>query len=129
VISGKTRGLAIAAGCLVAMVALIAYGWRYAVEVSALLVLGAILQPRLPRVGRALMCAGALWLSFWVLYVGVGMIAERAPGAPIRIFDVLEWALVLLALACDTAILIEEVKIRRAACRSERALQFPAHNS
>jgi hypothetical protein len=113
-ISNKTRVLAIVTGCLVSIAALIADGWRYAVAVSGLLVLGAILQPQLRRWGRALMWAGTLWLSFWVLYVGFGMLAERTPGAPVRIFDILEGSAVLLALACDGAMLTEEIRIWRA---------------
>jgi len=124
VISEKTRWLAIATGCLVATEALIAFGGLCAVSVSALLVSGAILQSDFPRVGRILMWVGALWLSFWVFFAGFLMLGAWDPGTPLSIFGVSAMAAVLLVLACDGAILIEEVKIWRARCGHQGAAVF-----
>jgi len=41
------------------------------------LILGAVIQPRFLRAGRGLICAGALWLSFWVFDVGFFMALEN----------------------------------------------------
>jgi hypothetical protein len=73
------------------------------------LILGAVIEPRLPRSGRTLICAGALWLTFWVFDIGVFTVLET------RRFGVLDLlvVVVLLVSLCDLAIVIEEVKIRR----------------
>jgi len=74
------------------------------------LILGAVIQPRLPRSGRALICAGALWLTFWVFDIGVFTVLETRR---FGVLDLLVVVVVLLVSLCDLAIVIEEVKIRR----------------
>ncbi len=60
------------------------------------------------------MCAGALWVTFWVFDVGVLMLLERHSAAPLSVVDLLTLVLVLLVTLCDLAIVIEEMKMRRA---------------
>ncbi len=74
------------------------------------LILGAIIQPRFPRAGRALICAGAVWLTFWVFDIGFFMeIETHASG----LADLLVAFVVVLVSLCDITIVIEEVKMRR----------------
>jgi hypothetical protein len=129
VISVKTRWLAFATGCLVAIELLITFGARHAVVVSALLVSGAIVQSDFPRVGRILMWVGALWLSFWVFFAGFLMFGGREPATPLSVFDVCAAAAAVLALACDGAIVIEEIKIWRTSRGNRRAAQFSPQGS
>jgi len=112
VVSSKVRWFAVATGCLTAIAGSFALGLGFA-SVPIFLIVGAILQPRFPRTGRGLMCAGALWLSFWVFDVGVLMLIESHPGYRFGIVNLIIVASVLLVALCDLALVIEEVKIRR----------------
>ena len=60
------------------------------------------------------MCAGALWLTFWVFDVGVLMLIEKHPYDHLGMINLLTVVSVLLVTLCDLAIVIEEAKIRRA---------------
>lgn len=77
------------------------------------LILGAIIQPRFPRAGRGLICAGAVWLTFWVFDVGIFMVLENRSADRLGGVHLITAALVLLVALCDLAIVIEEVQIRR----------------
>jgi len=109
IVSDKVRWFAVATGCFTAVAGSFGLGLGFAIMPSFLIV-GAILQPRFPRAGRALICAGALWLSFWVFDIGVLTLLE---GRSTRLVARLIFASVLLVAVCDVAIVIEEIKIRR----------------
>lgn len=112
-LSGKTRWLAIATGCFTAVAGSLGFTWGFAI-VPGFLIVGAILQPRLPRTGRILMCGGALSLSVWVLCFGIFILPEdpspffHRPGA--LAFSL---ASALLVALCDVALVKEEVSLRR----------------
>jgi hypothetical protein len=113
-VSSKVRWFAVATGCCTAIAGSFALGLGFA-SVPIFLIVGAIVQPRFPRTGRGLMCAGALWLSFWVFDVGILMLFEGHSGYRIGAVGPITVVSVLLVVLCDLAIVIEEVKIRRAA--------------
>jgi hypothetical protein len=72
----KVRWLAIAAGCFSGVAGFLLYGLLF-LFVPAILILGAILQPHSPRLGRWFLSVGALLLS---VYVGL-FLAPQAVGA------------------------------------------------
>jgi hypothetical protein len=119
IVSGKTRWLIIVTGCLTS-VAGVALGLALGLAFPAgILIIGAIVQPKFHRAGRGLLCAGALLLSFFVFDIGFFMLTERHAGLGIMTADIVTLFSVLLVTACDAAIVIEEVRIRRA----ERAVR------
>jgi hypothetical protein len=67
-VSEKSRWLVIASGCFVGVVGALAAGIGFAIF-SLPQIVGALLQPRFKTVGLGLMCAGSLWLSFWVFLI------------------------------------------------------------
>jgi hypothetical protein len=111
IVSSYVRWLAVATGCFAAAAGSFGFGLGFALMPSILIV-GAIIQPRFPRAGRGLICAGALWLSFWVFDVGVLMMLEHRPTDRPGVVSLILCAVVLVAL-CDLAILMEEIKIRK----------------
>ena len=113
VVSGKIRWLAVLTGGFTAVAGSLGFTWGSAI-VPAILIVGAIVQPRFPRAGRLLMCAGALSLSFWVLCFGIFIFPEdpfpftNRSGA--LVFNLVS---VLLVALCDVALVTDEVKSRR----------------
>jgi len=107
----RTRWLVVATGCFTAVAGSLGFGLGFAI-VPSFLIVGALMQPRCPRAGRGLICAGALWLSFWVFGVGVFMLHEHQSTDPPSVVGLTLTSVLLVAL-CDLAIVIEEVKIRR----------------
>ncbi|MGB8581875.1 MAG: hypothetical protein WCD47_13700 [Candidatus Sulfotelmatobacter sp.] len=122
IISAKTRRLAIGTGCLtsVAGVAL-GVGLGFALF-AGILIIGAISQPRFHRLGRGLICAGAFLLSSSVFGIGFFMVTEKHLGAPIMTTEIVTLLSVLLVAVCDVAIVIDEIRVRRAEQIVERAL-------
>jgi hypothetical protein len=112
IVSSKVRWFAVATGCFTAIAGAFALGLGFTV-VPIFLIVGALLQPRFPRTGRGLMCAGALWLSFWVFDIGILMLIESHPGNRFGAINLIIVVSVLLIAVCDWVIVIEEVKIRR----------------
>lgn len=108
IISDRTRWFAVITGFVAAVAGAFAGGLFLVMPIP--LILGAVIQPRLPRSGRALICAGALWLTFWVFDIGVFTVLETRR---FGVLDLLVVVVVLLVSLCDLAIVIEEVKIRR----------------
>jgi hypothetical protein len=111
IVSSKARWLAVATGCFTAIAGSLGFTWGFAI-VPSFLIVGAVVQPRLPRTGRVLMCAGALALTLWVLSFCFFILPEnRFTNRP----DVLAVTLVsvLLVALCDVALVMEEVKSRR----------------
>jgi hypothetical protein len=104
-------------------VAGIALGLSFGFALPAgILILGAVIQPRFHRAGRGLICVGALLLSFFVFDVGFFTVVERHAGSGIMAADVVTWLSVALVALCDVAIVIDEVKMRRAERAVGRAL-------
>ena len=111
IVSRKIRWLAVATGFLTAIAGSLGFGILFSI-IPSFMVVGAILQPRFPRLGRGLMLAGALWLSAWVFpYGGSVLLSYKVIGRP----DVIGFAFgsVVLVAFCDVALVIEEVRIRR----------------
>jgi hypothetical protein len=113
VVSAKTRGFIIVTGCLTS-----AAGFALGLGVgfvfpAALLIAGALVQPKFHRLGRGLICAGAILLSFLVFWVGFLLLSEPAPDG-IKMADVVEAFSAILVAVCDVAIIKEEIRIRRA---------------
>jgi hypothetical protein len=110
-------------GLFVGIAGVLGLGLGFAIMPS-ILVLGAIIQPRLPRAGRGLICAGAVLLSFWVFDIGIFMLLESRPSDKVGRIG-LALASILLVALCDVAIVIEEIKLRgiqrrRLQCPDER---------
>jgi len=77
------------------------------------MIVGVLIQLNFPRTGRALICFGALLLTFFVFDIGFFMITERRAGSGIMPADVYVLLSIILAAACDVAIVFEELRIRR----------------
>jgi hypothetical protein len=112
----KLRFLAVMTGCVVG-IALMSYTWR---SLSAIpLILGAVLQPRVPRMGRLLLSVAAPLLSAWVVPLGVIMLVGTVRGDPfphdfLGVSLTLAWILSpILLLWCDATLVAEAVKERR----------------
>ncbi len=114
IIAGKTRWLAIATGCFTAVTGSVSITWLIAI-IPILL----IAQPRFPRVGLGLMSVSALFLSLWVLPIGVGILFESV--RTLRTYHDFNmvavtalWVVSFLLLTwCDAALAIEVLKLRR----------------
>lgn len=111
-ISNRTRWLAIGAGLFTALASVPAFGAGFALFVSSFLIVGASVQPNFPRAGRGLICAGAIWLTFWVFDIFVLMLLEKG-GRNSLLVVLVALASVLLVVWCDVAVAAEELKIRR----------------
>jgi len=112
IVSSRMRWLAVATGCFTGAAGSVGFTWGFAI-VPSILIVGAIVQPRSPRAGRVLMCAGALSLSIWVLCFWLFILpGSRFANRPSAI--ALTLVSVLLVALCDVATVIEEVKLRRA---------------
>jgi hypothetical protein len=111
IISDRTRWFAVITGFVAAVAGAFAGGLFLVMPIP--LILGAVIQPRLPRTGRALVCAGALWLTFWVFDVGFFMVLETHATDRLGVANLIVVAVVLLVSLCDLAIVTEEVKMRR----------------
>jgi hypothetical protein len=119
VVSGKTRGVIIVTGCLTSVAGLaIGFALGFAFP-AAILIAGAVAQPKFHRLGRGLICAGAILLSGFVFFIGFFLLTERHAGSTVMTSDVIMLFSVLLVMACDAAIVVEEFRIRRA----ERAMR------
>jgi len=119
IVSAKTRAFIMVTGCLtsVAGVALgVSLGFAF---FAAIEMVGAMVQPKFLRLGRGLICAGALLLSFFVFGIGALFLIEGNANSGIMISAVVELFSVILVAACDVAIVKEEIRIRRA----ERAVR------
>jgi hypothetical protein len=77
-------------------------------------IVGATVQPRYFRLGRGLICAGAILLSFCVFGVGFLFLTEMNAWSGVKIPDIVEVFSVALVAVCDAAIVKEEIRIRRA---------------
>jgi hypothetical protein len=123
ILARRARWLAIVVGLFVGIAGVLGLGLGFAIMPS-ILVLGAVIQPRLPRAGRGLICAGAVLLSFWVFDIGIFMLLESRPSDKVGRIG-LALASILLVALCDVAIVIEEIKLRgiqrrRLQCPDER---------
>src|ERR1700733_306573 len=116
-VSNKTRGLSIATGCVTAVVGCWRLGTGFAI-VPAFLVVGAIVQPRFPRVGRVLLSSGALALSLWVILL---LLVPESIVSDYIGFVALKLISVLLVGLCDLTIVTEEIRLRR----GQHALAVP----
>jgi hypothetical protein len=111
VVSRKVRYLAIAIGCLAAVVGSLHLSPGFGI-VPSFLILGALTQPRFRHTGRVLMSAGAVALTFWMLLIGIlPLPQDRYVGQPgLAALTIVSISLVVL---CDLAIVVEEMKMRR----------------
>jgi hypothetical protein len=108
-----TRWLIVVTGCLfvVAGIALgMGLGFAYFALVS---IIGVVVQPKFCRLGRGLICAGAILLSGFVFDIGFFVLTERHAGSAVTTGHVITLFSVLLVMVCDGAIVADEVRIRR----------------
>lgn len=110
---GRARGVAIAAGCVAGV--FLMFLSPLALIFSAPLILGALVQPRSPRSGRALMWVGALVLSCLTLFYGVLVIRQG-----LHYFDLMEITIYVVSVAttilviwCDLELVLEATRARR----------------
>jgi len=114
IVSSKARWFAVGAGVLIAIAGSAGLGMLFAIY-PLILIVGVVLQPRFPRAGRGLMCAGALLISFWTFDIAVMMVLEKGSDpASVWVGIVVS---VLLVVLLDVAIVREEIRLRRAARR------------
>jgi hypothetical protein len=114
VVSSKTRWLIIVTGCLMAAAGFalgLSLGFAFPALIS---VVGAMVQRKYFRLGRGLICAGAILLSFCVFGVGFLFLTEMNARSGVKIPDIVEVFSVALVAVCDAAIVREEIRIRRA---------------
>lgn len=111
------RFLAVVTGCI-SGIALMSLTWLSLAAIP--LIIGAIVQPRLPRAGRLLLSVAAPLLGLAVVPLGVLMIVGTAKGEPFPhdLFGVgltLAWILApILLVLCNGTLVAEAVKERRA---------------
>jgi hypothetical protein len=115
VVSRRVRWFAIVTAFLIGAAGAVSLGITF-VLFPAFLVLGAVIQPRFRQLGRGLICFGALWLTFWVVDIAWFAVRERHSGDRWILFFTL--VSVLLAILCDLAIALEELRIRRTSART-----------
>jgi hypothetical protein len=111
IVASRVRWFAVAVGLLIAIAGSVGLGLGFAIY-PLILIVGAGLQPRFPRAGRGLMCAGALLVSFWTFDVAVMMVLERGAD-PVFVWVGMVASVLLVALL-DVAIVREEIRLRRA---------------
>jgi len=115
-VGGRTRWLAISAAFVAAITGAVSLSLLFPV-VPIILIFGAIVQPRFHRTGFWLMWVGALFLSVWVLPIGVTILLGFFKTPSYHDFNAvgvtLGWAASFLLLAwCDAALMIESRKLR-----------------
>jgi hypothetical protein len=110
IVSDRTRLFAVITGFVAAAAGAFAGGLFLVMPIP--MIVGAVIQPHFPRIGRGLTCAGALWLTFWVFDIGFFMVLETHSTDRLGA-DLLVAVVVVLVSLCDLAIVIEEVKMRR----------------
>jgi hypothetical protein len=114
IVSVETRCFIIVTACL-ASVAGLALGLGLGLAFYApILIVGVLVQPKLHRLGRGLICAGAILLSFWVFWVGALLLSEIHALHGIEMPEIVEVFSAVLVAVCDVAIVKEEIRIRRA---------------
>jgi hypothetical protein len=116
-IAGRTRSLAILAGCVAAITGAVSLSQLFPI-VSSPLIFGAIAQPRFPRSGFWLMLVGALVLSVYMLPFGTVVLLDsfktlRSHHDFNIVAVTLGWVSSFLLLVwCDAALLIESHNLR-----------------
>jgi len=124
ILSRKIRWLAIVTGSMTGM-ALLSFLW---LSLSGMiLIVGGVVQPRLPRTGRWLLSVGAPLLSIWLIPFGGGLWWETMKGLNPPPSDVLHLILLLawlvspvLLIWLNAALVLEAVKERRTRPKSIR---------
>lgn len=107
----KTRWFLVIISCLVAAAS--AAGGIFLGLWSGILIAGVIAQPRFQNLGRGLICSGALLLSAFVFAVTFFMVTERNAASIITAPEVGTYVTAVMTAACDIAIVMEELRIRR----------------
>ena len=116
-VTARTRWLAILAGCVAGITGSLSVSLFFPI-VPSLLILGAIAQPRFHRSGFWLMVVGAVFLSLWVLPIGVIVLLGALTTLHLYhdfniVAGILGWIGSFLLLAgCDAALMIESRKLR-----------------
>ena len=127
IVPSRVRGAAIAAACVGGV--FLMFISPLALIFSTPLILGTLVQPRLPRSGRLLMWLGAWILSWPTLFFSVRVVLEaihqfnrmaatRGIGyfEPIRVtIFVVSVATIILVIWCDVELVLEAIKSRRTA--------------
>lgn len=109
-VPSNVRWLAAATGCLTAVASVLVMG--VFVVVPGLLVVGAIVAGRLPRVGKYVIWFGAIPLSLLGLPLGASMLLiHLQPGSDPRVVAGVLSSVALVVL-CDVALIVEELKTR-----------------
>lgn len=109
----RVRGVAIAAGCVAGIFFM--FQSLLAPIFSAPLILGVLVQPRSPHLGRRLMWVGAVVLSCLTLFLSIGVVLDG-----IRYFDSMGVTIYLVSVAttilvtwCDAELILDAVKQAR----------------
>jgi len=116
-ITGRTRWLVIATALVVAITSWPGFG-LYAVIYPTVLVVGAVIQPRLQRYGFWMMFVPAVFLSAWILPFGCFLLFDAIRTITLQHHSTMAvvsslWGASLVLLACcDTALIKEGFKLR-----------------
>ena len=118
IVASKIRLLSITTGCFTAIAGSLLMGPLFSIW-PAILILGAIVQPYRHHLGRGLMLSGALFLSAWATLFVVGVlhgIWQLRRYHDLNSLGVLSFMLasVIVVSWCDVALVISEIKMRRA---------------
>lgn len=122
VLSFRIRWLSLASGCITAIM-LASFSWPLAFSVLPI-ILGAALQPHLPRLGRWSLYVGAFLITVVVVPTGIVGWVETAQGAgyahdALGTSIFLAWTIApAILLWCDTELVLEAIRERRARHKS-----------
>src|ERR1700674_946767 len=81
IIASKTHWSVLGVGSFAAITGSFRFSYAY-VLLPGFMIMGAIIQGRFPRLGRVLICAGAIALSYWVFVVNVFLLIDTCPTHP-----------------------------------------------
>jgi hypothetical protein len=125
VLPPQIRWLAVVTGCVVG-IALLSFKW--ASVAGLFLIVGAVVQPWMPRAGRWLLSVVAPLLSIWIVPWGALFLVAAAKGGTLGLdFNsrglAAAWMLApILLIWCNVALVLEARKERRA---RQHAPQIP----
>ena len=130
VLPSKIRWLAIVAACIAGIAGFFSVGPLLSL-IASIQILGAIVQPHSPRLGRWLLWVGTSFLSLYVFVLvapqvieGIRMVRLYGDRSSYEVFSI-SLVSVVLIIWCDTALLIDAWRLR---CAPRAAKSRLAHS-
>ena len=123
----KTRWLLITSACAESVLGIpMGMGLGFAV-LAVFMIIGALIQPRFHHVGRGVICFGSILLTAFVIDIGVFTMTEWNGNSRVTPGLVYILLSVLFAIACDVAVVTEEIRMRRSERILKRGASTPTH--